>query len=76
MRFRPVVMTSLAFILGVLPLALATGASSAAQNSIGIGVMGGMIRATALDIFMAPFLFAMIVRLVYGKSKTATSLGG
>jgi len=60
MRLRPIVMTSLAFILGVLPLAFATGASSAAQNAIGIGVMGGMIAATVLGVFFVPLLFVVI----------------
>lgn len=67
LRIRPIVMTSMAFILGVLPLARASGASSGAQNSIGIGVMGGMIAATLLGIFLAPFLFAMVARLVSGR---------
>ncbi len=62
MRLRPIVMTSLAFILGVLPLAFATGASSAAQNAIGIGVMGGMIAATVLGIFFVPLLFVLITK--------------
>ncbi|MEW9614979.1 efflux RND transporter permease subunit [Shinella sp. S4-D37] len=60
MRLRPIIMTSLAFILGVLPLAFATGASSAAQNAIGIGVMGGMIAATVLGIFFVPLLFVLV----------------
>jgi multidrug efflux pump len=60
MRLRPIVMTSLAFILGVLPLARATGAGSAAQNSIGIGVMGGMIFATILGVFFVPLLFVAV----------------
>ncbi|GLR54465.1 multidrug efflux RND transporter permease subunit [Shinella yambaruensis] len=60
MRLRPIVMTSLAFILGVLPLAFATGASSAAQNAIGIGVMGGMIAATVLGVFFVPLLFVIV----------------
>jgi len=62
-RLRPIVMTSLAFILGVLPLAVATGAGSAAQNAIGIGVMGGMISATILGVFFVPLLFVSIVWL-------------
>ena len=62
MRLRPIVMTSLAFILGVLPLAFATGASSAAQNAIGIGVMGGMIAATLLGIFFVPLLFVVVTK--------------
>ena len=56
-RLRPILMTSFAFILGVLPLAIATGAGSGSQNSIGIGVMGGMISATFLGILLIPVLF-------------------
>jgi multidrug efflux pump subunit AcrB len=63
LRLRPIIMTSLAFILGVTPLATATGAASGAQNSIGIGVMGGMIAATALGIFFVPLFFVTVVRL-------------
>lgn len=63
LRLRPIVMTSLAFVLGVLPLARATGAGSAAQNSIGIGVMGGMITATLLGVFFVPLLFVTVSRL-------------
>ncbi|WP_312530261.1 efflux RND transporter permease subunit [Paracoccus sp. (in: a-proteobacteria)] len=63
LRLRPILMTSLAFILGVLPLAIATGAGAAAQNSIGIGVMGGMIAATFLGIFMVPGFYVVIRRL-------------
>jgi multidrug efflux pump len=62
-RLRPIVMTSLAFILGVMPLAIATGASSGAQNAIGITVMSGMIAATVLGIFFVPLLFAVVMRL-------------
>ena len=68
MRLRPIIMTSLAFILGVLPLAVASGAGSAAQNAIGIGVMGGMIAATILGIFFVPFLFVIVIRLTAGNS--------
>ncbi len=60
LRLRPILMTSLAFILGVLPLAIATGAGAAAQNSIGIGVMGGMIAATFLGIFMVPAFYVTV----------------
>lgn len=63
LRLRPILMTSLAFILGVLPLAKATGAGAAAQNSIGIGVMGGMIAATFIGIFMVPSFYVAIRRL-------------
>ena len=63
LRLRPIVMTSLAFVLGVLPLARASGAGSAAQNAIGIGVMGGMIAATILGVFFVPLLFVTIARM-------------
>ncbi|WP_183831386.1 efflux RND transporter permease subunit [Aquamicrobium lusatiense] len=63
LRLRPIVMTSLAFVLGVTPLATASGAGSAAQNAIGIGVMGGMIAATILGIFFVPLLFATVARV-------------
>ncbi|WP_064681368.1 efflux RND transporter permease subunit [Rhizobium bangladeshense] len=56
-RLRPILMTSFAFILGVLPLATASGAGAGSQNSIGIGVMGGMISATLLGIFLIPVLY-------------------
>ena len=62
LRIRPIVMTSLAFILGVLPLAVATGAGSGAQNAIGITVLGGMISATLLGIFFVPVFFALVRR--------------
>lgn len=63
LRLRPILMTSLAFILGVLPLAIATGAGAAAQNSIGIGVMGGMISATFLGIFLIPAFYVDVVKI-------------
>jgi len=69
LRLRPIVMTSLAFVLGVLPLARATGAGSAAQNSIGIGVMGGMISATVLGVFFVPLLFVTVRRITAGKGE-------
>ncbi|MGP9811315.1 efflux RND transporter permease subunit [Rhodopseudomonas sp. NSM] len=69
-RLRPILMTSFAFILGVTPLAIASGAGSGAQNSIGIGVMGGMIAATALGIFFVPLLFVAVRRLFDRKSAT------
>lgn len=62
-RLRPILMTSLAFILGVMPLALADGAGSGAQNSIGIGVMGGMLSATVLGVFFIPLLFVTVRRV-------------
>ena len=68
MRLRPILMTSFAFILGVLPLATASGAGSGAQNSIGVGVMGGMIAATVLGVFFAPLVF-VVIRLMTGRRK-------
>ncbi|MBF0614150.1 MAG: multidrug efflux RND transporter permease subunit [Magnetococcales bacterium] len=63
MRFRPIVMTSAAFILGVMPLAFSTGAGSASRRAIGTGVMGGMLSATVLGLFFIPVLFVVIRRL-------------
>jgi len=62
MRLRPILMTSLAFILGVMPLVLSTGAGSGAQNAVGTGVMGGMIAATLLAIFFVPVFFVVVCR--------------
>ena len=66
LRFRPILMTSLAFILGVLPLALSSGAGAAARQSVGTGVMGGMLAATFLAIFFVPLFFVLIVAGVRG----------
>ncbi len=74
-RLRPILMTSFAFILGVMPLALASGAGSGAQNSVGIGVMGGMIAATALGIFFIPLLFVLVRRLFAGTPPGAATPG-
>jgi multidrug efflux pump len=60
LRFRPILMTSLAFILGVLPLAISTGAGAGARHSVGTGVMGGMLAATFLAIFFVPWFFRII----------------
>jgi multidrug efflux pump subunit AcrB len=57
LRFRPIVMTSLAFILGVLPLALSTGAGAASRHSIGTGVIGGMLAATFIAVLFVPQFF-------------------
>jgi multidrug efflux pump len=67
MRLRPILMTSLAFGLGVLPLALATGAGSGSQNAIGTGVLGGTIAATALGIFFVPLFYVVIKRMFKDK---------
>ncbi|MBU5377232.1 efflux RND transporter permease subunit [Pantoea septica] len=74
MRLRPILMTSLAFILGVLPLAISTGAGSGAQNAVGTGVMGGMVTATALAIFFVPVFF-VVVRRRFGKNKAELEKG-
>lgn len=64
LRFRPIIMTSLCFILGVMPLAISTGAGSASRHSIGTGVIGGMIAATALAIIFVPLFFRLVTRQV------------
>jgi len=71
LRLRPIVMTSLAFIFGVLPLAFASGAAAESRKTIGWTVFGGMLAATTLAIFVVPVLFALITRLAYGKKKLA-----
>jgi multidrug efflux pump len=63
LRFRPIIMTSMAFMLGVTPLALANGAGSAAQNAIGYGVLGGMFTATYLAIFFVPMFYVMVQKI-------------
>ena len=72
LRFRPIVMTSLAFILGVLPLAISTGAGSASRHSIGTGVIGGMVAATFLAIIFVPMFFKLVTRQAEGKSADET----
>ena len=62
-------MTSLAFLLGVLPLAISTGAGSGGQNAIGPGVMGGTFSATALGIFFIPVFFVVVTRLFSRRTK-------
>jgi multidrug efflux pump len=66
LRFRPILMTSIAFILGVLPLVVSSGAGSASQRAIGTGVMGGMITATLLAIFFVPVFFVVVRRIFKG----------
>ncbi len=76
LRFRPIIMTSLAFTLGVLPLAIASGASAGSQQAIGTGVMGGMISATLLAVFFVPVFFTFVMRLFGGrKAREAESAG-
>jgi multidrug efflux pump len=67
LRFRPILMTSIAFILGVLPLVLSSGAGSASQRAIGTGVMSGMISATLLAIFFVPVFFVVVRRVFKGR---------
>ena len=68
LRFRPILMTSLAFGFGVLPLALTTGAGAGAQNAIGTGVLGGMVTATILVVIFAPLFYVLIEKL-FGKHR-------
>lgn len=69
LRFRPIIMTSMAFILGVVPLARSTGAGSASQNAIGIAVIGGMLSATFLAIFFVPLFFVLVEKISHFKNK-------
>ncbi len=69
LRLRPILMTSLAFILGVSPLAFATGAGAQARQTIGWTVIGGMLAATMLAVFIVPVLFVTITRIAYGRKK-------
>ena len=61
LRFRPIIMTSLAFILGVMPLAFSHGAGAGARQSVGTGVMGGMLAATFLAVFFLPLFFKLLM---------------
>jgi multidrug efflux pump len=72
LRLRPILMTSIAFGLGVLPLAIASGAGSGSQNAIGVGVLGGMLSATFLGIFFVPVFF-VLVRGLFDKRKAAAA---
>ncbi|HVV55518.1 MAG TPA: multidrug efflux RND transporter permease subunit [Mucilaginibacter sp.] len=71
LRLRPIIMTSLAFIFGVLPLVFASGAGAIARRTIGWTVFGGMLAATSLAIFIVPVLFYVITKFAYGKEKLA-----
>src|SRR5207237_1863085 len=74
LRFRPILMTSLAFILGVSPLAFSTGAGAGARHSVGTGVMGGMLAATFLAIFFVPFFFKLIMGRKFGEPRSSEEL--
>src|SRR5690606_19689881 len=67
MRFRPILMTSMAFTSGILPLVFSSGAGAAAQQAIGTGVLGGMISALVLAIFFVPVFFVAVRRVFKGK---------
>ena len=67
LRFRPILMTSLAFILGVLPLAISTGAGANARHAIGTGVIGGMLFATFLGVLFIPIFYVFVRRLLGDK---------
>ena len=71
LRFRPILMTSMAFILGVIPLVTASGAGAAGRHSIGTGVLGGMLAATMLAVFFVPLYFKLLQR-----DKPASAPGG
>jgi HAE1 family hydrophobic/amphiphilic exporter-1 len=71
LRLRPIIMTSLAFILGVMPLVLASGAGAVARKTIGFTVLGGMIASSSLAIFIVPVLYVLFTRLSYGKRQLA-----
>ncbi len=69
LRFRPIVMTSMAFMLGVLPLAVATGAGSASQRAIGTGVIGGMVMGTILAVLFVPIFFVVVRGIFKGSER-------
>ena len=69
LRFRPIIMTSLAFTLGVVPLFLATGAGSASQRAIGTGVVGGMLTGTVLAVVFVPVFFVVVRTLFKGSAR-------
>jgi len=71
LRLRPIIMTSLAFILGVMPLVFASGAGAVARKTIGFTVLGGMLAASSLAIFIVPVLFVVITKVSYGKKQLA-----
>jgi len=68
LRLRPIIMTSMAFSLGVLPLVISTGAGSASRNAIGTGVLGGMISATVLAVFLVPVFYYVVMRMFAPKA--------
>jgi len=73
LRFRPIIMTSMAFIFGMFPLVIASGAGAASRQSIGTGVLGGMAAATFLAIFFVPLFFVLLRKLIRRRTHPATS---
>jgi len=73
LRLRPIVMTSLAFVLGVLPLALAGGAGAGAQNAIGMAIIGGVVAATTFGVLLVPVFFVLIARRKQPEAPAASS---
>jgi multidrug efflux pump len=69
LRLRPILMTSIAFMAGVLPLAISTGAGAASRQAIGTGVIGGMLAATLLAIFLVPIFFIVVRRIFPGHAR-------
>lgn len=75
LRFRPILMTSIAFVVGVLPLAISTGAGAQSRHAIGTGVMGGMIAATLLAVFLVPVFFVVMRRIFPGHARSHKEVG-
>jgi len=76
LRFRPIIMTSVAFILGVIPLAMASGAGAASQRAIGVGVIGGMLSATILGVLLVPVFYVWVTKLVERRRVKHAMAGG
>jgi multidrug efflux pump len=75
-RLRPILMTSMAFGLGVLPLAVATGAGSGAQRAIGTGVLGGMLVGTVIGVLFIPLFFVVVEKLFVRRKPTPAAADG
>src|SRR5262249_59531865 len=75
LRFRPILMTSFAFLLGVLPLVFATGAGAASRRALGTAVFGGMATATLLGVFLVPALYVVVQRFAEGRRENAAAGG-
>jgi multidrug efflux pump len=69
LRFRPILMTSIAFMFGVLPLAVSTGAGANSRHALGTGVIGGMFAATLLAVFLVPVFFVVVRRVFPGHAR-------